>query len=445
MHRRLFLIITALAFSMLVFWLAPADLNTRKGLAIFVFIGTLWITEALHLSATALLVPILAVVTGLANTKSAFSHFANPIIFLFLGGFVLAAALQKHGIDKALAHKMLSLSKGKPLFAILGLFIVTALLSMWISNTATTAMMLPLALGLLAQNESESNQTLFLFVLLGVAYSANIGGITSLVGSPPNAIAASAAGLSFRDWLQWGIPLFVVLFPIMISLLYWLFKPKLPPRLQIQSHAFRFSRQHAAVISVFIFTAAAWIFSAPIGKFVNVTKSFDSIIAVCAIVALLATNSVEWKDIQRSANWGILILFGGGIALSSVRTGSGARDWLAQRIMAFLPTLNEWVVLLVISLFVVFLTELVSNTATAALLVPLFLSMSQSLNLSDTAIAVLVAVCASCAFMLPVATPPNAIVFGSGKIPQRQMMRAGLRLNLVCALVISALAYFFLH
>lgn len=445
MPKRALLISIAVIVSMLVYWLVPADITTRKGLAVFAFIGILWITEALHLTVTALLVPIVAIIIGLADAKYAFSHFANPIIFLFLGGFVLATALQKHSIDNLLANKVLSLSRGKPLVAIILLFAVTAFLSMWISNTATAAMMLPLALGLLSKSDVKSNPKLFLFVLLGLAYSANLGGIATLIGSPPNAIAASAAGFRFNDWLKWGIPVFLILFPIMIAILYFLYRPKFSQNLYINHFPLKLNPQKIIVIGIFILTALCWIFGAPLSEILNISKSFDSIVAVCAIVALVGTNSVHWKDIQTNVNWGILVLFGGGIALSSILNSSGASDWLANQLVSVLPIQQEWLLLLIISLFVVFLTELVSNTASAALLIPIFMSVAHSLNISPTGIAILIALCASCAFMLPVATPPNAIVFGSGFIRQKDMMRAGLIINLMCAIIISSIAYIMIH
>jgi len=434
-------------FAYIVANTVEAPSQVQQGLAIFVAIAWLWITQALPISTTALLIPILAMISGILPATQAFSSFASPVIFLFMGGFALAAALQKYSLDKLFAVKMLSLSNGKPLLAVLLLFLTTALLSMWISNTATLALMLPIALGLLSaqqvNNNNEKNQpNVYIFVLLGLAYSGNLGGMATLIGSPPNAIAASAAGLSFADWLTWGIPMFSLLFPLMIMVLFIIFRPKFANHLELALPVIESSWQRNLVISIFAFTALGWVFSAPLAIFTGISSGFDAMLAVIAIVLLTGSKCLSFDEFIKKTNWGILILFGGGLALSALLKTSGASLWLANAISSNLPADNTWFVLVIICIFVIFLTELVSNTASAALLVPLFMTVAIDLQLPPAGIAVVIALCASCAFMLPVATPPNAIVFSSGLVPQRQMMRAGLILNLVIALVIATVAFF---
>ena len=424
-----------------------APTQVQQGLAIFVAVAWLWITQALPISTTALLIPVLAMISGLLPAKQAFASFASPVIFLFMGGFALAAALQKYSLDKLFAVKMLSLSNGKPLLAILLLFLTTALLSMWISNTATLALMLPIALGLLsAQEGHSSNQKIqpnvYIFVLLGLAYSGNIGGMATLIGSPPNAIAASAAGLSFSDWLKRGMPMFALLFPLMILVLFILFRPKFSDQLELALPVVEANWQRNLVITIFLFTALGWVFSTPLAAFAGIKSGFDAMLAVIAIVLLTGTKCLSFDDFIKKTNWGILILFGGGLTLSVLLQTSGASSWLANTISSNLPADNTWFVLVIICIFVIFLTELVSNTASAALLIPLFMTVAIDLNLPPAGIAVVIALCASCAFMLPVATPPNAIVYSSGLVPQKQMMRAGIVLNLVISLVIATVAFF---
>ncbi|MEJ6060977.1 SLC13 family permease, partial [Aliivibrio salmonicida] len=205
----------------------PFERDVVLGLSILVFVAILWLTEALHVSITALLVPVLTVAFGIFDTGKALSNFSNPIIFLFLGGFALAAALHRQELDKAIADKVLVLAKGKMSTAVFMLFGVTAGLSMWISNTATTAMMLPLVLGVLNKVNSKTGHNTYVFVLLGIAYCASIGGIATIVGSPPNAIAAAEVGLSFTEWMAFGVPVTLVLLPITVGLLYFLLKPNL--------------------------------------------------------------------------------------------------------------------------------------------------------------------------------------------------------------------------
>ena len=432
-------------FAFIIANTVDASLQVQQGLAIFVAIAWLWITQALPISTTALCIPVLALISGILPATQAFTHFAHPVIFLFMGGFALAAALQRYSLDKLFAVKMLSLSNGSPLRAILLLFLTTSLLSMWISNTATIALMLPIALGLLSAqqvgNQDDIQPNVYIFVLLGLAYSGNLGGMATLIGSPPNAIAASAAGLSFSDWLGWGVPMFALLFPLMIAVLFIIFRPKFSTNIELTLPVIESSWQRRFVILIFSLTACGWVFSTPLATLMGINRGFDAMLAVIAIVLLTGSNCLPFDDFIKKTNWGILILFGGGLTLSAVLKVSGASLWLANAISSNLPADNTWFVLVIICIFVIFLTELVSNTASAALLVPLFMTVAIELNLPPEGIAVVIALCASCAFMLPVATPPNAIVFSSGLIPQAQMMRAGLVLNFIIALVIATVAF----
>jgi sodium-dependent dicarboxylate transporter 2/3/5 len=358
-----------------------------------------------------------------------------------MGCFALAAGLQKYQLDQAFASKILSFSGGRTLPAILLLFITTAVLSMWISNTATVAMMLPLAMSLLSGRSLKKDHSLYLFVLLGLAYSGNLGGIATLIGSPPNAIAASLMGLSFRDWLSWGVPMFLLMFPLMLVLLYLLFRPDFSGSLHLSYEPQRMTPARISVLVIFALTAAGWLFSAPLASALGITSGFDSLVAVLAIVLLTGSRILKFDEFVEKTNWGILILFGGGLTLSAVLQSSGTSAWLAGQISTQLPVHNSWLLLLVVCLFVIFLTELVSNTASAALLIPLFVGVAVELNLSEVGMAVVIALSASCAFMLPVATPPNAIVYSSGCIPQKTMMRAGLVLNLCFAFLISTIGW----
>lgn len=442
MHKKnlLHLALALLAAYSVRFWV-DADPAVQTGLAIFIIAGWLWVSEALHISVTAMLIPILAILTGLFPVGEAVANFANPIIFLFMGGFALATALQKFGLDRIFAARVLSLSGGHPMGAVLLLFASTAFLSMWISNTATVAMMLPLALGLLSHQQLKNAAPVYLFVLLGLAYSGNLGGIATLVGSPPNAIAAAQMGLSFWDWLRWGIPMFLMLFPLMIGILYLLFRPRFDSSLRFDYQPIPVSRSQLVVVAIFAFTALGWLLSAPLSEWLGIDGGFDSLVAMLAVLLLTASGSLKFEEFVAGNNWGILILFGGGLTLSSLLQSSGASAWLASQISSQLPAHNTWLLLLVVCLFVIFLTELVSNTASAALLIPLFVSIAAELGLAPVGVAVVIALSASCAFMLPVATPPNAIVFSSGYIPQKSMMRAGLVLNLVFALLIATVGW----
>ncbi|HEA26633.1 MAG TPA: Anion transporter, partial [Ectothiorhodospiraceae bacterium] len=214
MNRRLITLLLALTVGSLIYWGLALELELRTGLAILSMVTILWVTETFHITVTALLIPLLAVISGIFTVAESLVNFAHPIIFLFLGGFALAAALKRQGLDRRIALLVMRIARGQMNLGVILLFAVTAFTSMWISNTATTAMMLPLALGLLSALPYEKNRRTYWFVLLGIAYSANIGGIGTLVGSPPNAIAAAAMGIGFAQWLQFGLPTVLVMFPL---------------------------------------------------------------------------------------------------------------------------------------------------------------------------------------------------------------------------------------
>lgn len=438
-----------LGLSAAVAWAAPAGGDLRWGLTLFTLIGSLWLTQALHLSVTALLVPVLATLLGLASPRDALGAFAQPIVFLFLGGFALAAALRAQAIDTALAHAMIRLAGGRASLAVLGLLGLTALLSMWLSNTATTALMVPLALGLLPQHGADGQplpaDTLRrnrVFVLLGLAYSASIGGMGTLVGSPPNAIAAAQAGIGFAEWMAFGLPLVALLLPLMVGLLWWLHRPQLPDQAQANPLAhWAWTRQRRITVAIFALTVAGWVWSAPLGRALGIGADSEALVALVAVVLLVGSGVLPWPALERDTQWGVLLLFGGGLALSQVMASSGSSRFLAESLLAWAQGLHPVLVLLALVAFVVMLTELVSNTASAALLVPIVMGMAGTLQWAAAPLAMAVAASASCAFMLPVATPPNAIVYGTGHVTARDMWRSGLALNLLAIGVITAVTF----
>ncbi|MCG9659232.1 SLC13 family permease [Vibrio mediterranei] len=442
-NRNSMIILADVVLFAVLYYTLPFEPSVVLGISILAFIAVLWLTEALHVTVTAILVPVIAVLFGVFDTQTALNNFANSIIFLFLGGFALAAAMHRQGLDKVIADKVLVMAKGKMSVAVFMLFGVTALLSMWISNTATAAMMLPLVLGVLSKVNEESGHNTYVFVLLGIAYSASIGGIATMVGSPPNAIAAAEVGLSFTDWMAFGLPTSIILLPIALAVLFFVLKPKLDGEFEINHEQVNWDKGKVVTLLIFGLTVFLWIFSKPINAMLGGYAKFDTIVALGAIVAVNFARVVHWKDIEKTADWGVLLLFGGGICLSNVLKATGTSVFLANELSDMISQFNMLVIILVIAAFVVFLTEFASNTASAALLIPVFASVAEAFGMSPVILSVLIAVAASCAFMLPVATPPNAIVFASGHIKQQEMMRIGILLNVACigALTIIAMSF----
>ena len=428
----------------------PYEPKASAGLALLAFVAVLWLTEALHVTVTALLVPLLAIALDLVSTKQALVAFADPTIFLFFGGFSLATALHIQKLDKMIANKIMALARGNLFIAIIYLFLITAFLSMWMSNTATAAMMLPLAMGILSQLDREKEHNTYVFVLLGIAYSASIGGMGTLVGSPPNAIVASNLHLTFADWLWYGLPIMIILLPLMIGTLYIIFKPKLNINFEQSFESIEMNSVRVLTLVIFVVIALTWVFSGQINPLISGLlglqkniASFDSVVALLAAIVICSTGIASWKQIQESTDWGVLMLFGGGLTLSAVLKDSGASKILADSIVFMIEGQHFYLIGLLVAAFIIFLTEFTSNTASAALLVPIFISIAQSLGMPEIGLALIIGLGASCAFMLPVATPPNAIVFGSGQVKQSEMVKAGFVLNLVCIVVITTVGYMF--
>lgn len=435
-----------LAICLFVYQFLPFTEQANKGLIILLFIGALWLTEIVHTTITALLVPLAAVLLGVPESvtlKSSMSSFADPIIFLFFGGFALATALHMQKIDRKIALFMIRLSKGHLGTTVFSLFFVTAGLSMWISNTATAAMMLPLALGIMSNLDFRKERGTFIFILLGIAYSASIGGLGTLVGSPPNAIAAKALNYSFDDWFMVGIPMMLVLMPVMLLVLYVIFKPKLNMRIDVTDEVIPWTLPRILATILFIVTAIAWISGSLIQKHFGISSP-DTYVAITCAVCVVVLGLASWQDVSENTDWGVLFLFGGGLTLSAVLGASGASAILGNTVAEVFGQSHPLIVILVVVVFIIILTEFTSNTASAALLVPVFAAVAAEMGMPEEVLVLMIGLGASCAFMLPIATPPNAIVFGTGHLKQRDMMLAGGVLNVCCVIILTIYAYFFL-
>lgn len=428
----------------------PFSPSENKGLALLVFVAVLWLTEAFHITVTALMIPVFAIALGVLSTKAAFAPFAEPVIFMFFGGFVIAAVLNIQKLDLWIASHVIRLAKGSLKRTIVYLFAVTAGLSMFVNNTAIAAMMLPLTMGILSQVDVEKNRPLYSFVLMGIAFSASIGGIATLVGSTPNALLATMTPITFAEWLPYGLPVATLLMPAMIFGLWVVLRPDFNAPFNVEVEDIPLDGRRITTLVIFVLTALLLVF----GKWVepelrsllglkDAIKNFDSVIAMVAVVALCVAGGATWPQIQEKTEWGVLMLFGGGLVLSIVLKDSGASKILADNIVGFVGDKHLVVVTLILTSFIVLLTEFTSNTASAALLMPIFISVASQLGLPPVSLAAIIACGASCAFMLPIATPPNAIVYATGHIRLNEMVKAGAILNLACILIIGLLAYFF--
>ena len=422
----------------------------NRGLALLIFIGILWLTEAFNITVTSLMVPILAIGLNVLPTKAAFAPFSEPIIFMFFGGFVLAAVMNIQKLDLWIANHIIRLARGNLKLTVLYLFAATAGLSLFINNTAVAAMMLPLTLGILKKVDLKTNRALYVFVLLGVAFSASIGGIGTLTGSAPNAILASQLKITFSEWLFYGIPVAILLMIGMVFSLLVVLRPNFNVPFEISLEGIPLTSKRKITLAVFVIAAFFLVFGSWLEPFIRSVlelsqpiKNFDAVVAMTAVIILCITHTATWSEIQDRTEWGVLMLFGGGLVLGIVLKETGASKILADTIVNYIGVQHWLVMTLVLTAFIVFLTEFTSNTATAALMTPIFISVAEGLGLPPVSLAAIVACSASCAFMLPIATPPNAIVFSTGYIKQSEMVKVGFLLNIISTLVIGGLTYFF--
>lgn len=316
-HRNYIIIACdVLLFLAMLKWL-PVEPEVARGLAVLTFIGILWLTEALHVTVTSLLVPVLAMLMGILPGAKALSGFADPTIFLFFGGFALAGALHEQKIDTWLAGKILRMARGSLGMALILIFLATAFLSMWMSNTATAAMMLPLVIGLLDRIPAEKLKTTAPFAILGVAYSASIGGMGTLVGSPPNAIAAHELGMGFAEWFRIAMPIVLVFGVIVFCLMYLFFRPRLGVHVDMTpaeggETEGRLNARQVRVLILFVLVAGSWMCSSFLSSALGGIPSMDTLIALSAAVLLPLCGVINWSGIAKNTDWGVLLLFGGG-------------------------------------------------------------------------------------------------------------------------------------
>ena len=415
-----------------------------------------WITDAVSISVTALLPLILFPLLKIMPVADVGANYGSPIIFLFFGGFVMALALEKVNLHKRIALNIIKITGTTPNKVVLGFMIATATLSMWISNTASTVVMLPIAMsviGLLindADGFTKSDQNFALCVMLGIAFSANAGGIATVIGTPPNSVMIGLLEseyniqISFLKWMVIGVPFSV----LMIAISYLVLVKLMFPNKQLKFNASRdiikseltklgpMTGKEKMVLVIFGITIFLWVFRTLINKLFPELALSDTIISMIAAVSLFAIPYnlkkgdfiIKWKDTSKLA-WGILILFGGGLALAKGMSVSGIVDVVAHTIAA--SEISIFITAVLLITLMLFMTELMSNVALVAVLAPVVAGIAIGLEIPILYLLIPVTMASSCAFMLPMATPPNAIVFASGYIKVHEMARAGIILNLI--------------
>jgi len=442
------------------------DPQIQKTLAVLALCAIWWGTEAISIYATSLVPAVLLPLLGILPLQEALSQYANRLVFLFLGGFIIARSMMKWGIDRRLALAILGRVGGDSRMLILYFMGLTAFLSAFLSNTATTAMMLPIALAVLTNSELSAESRYGTVLLLGIAYAATIGGVATLVGTPPNVLLAgfsqSLLGqeLTFFEWLKVGLPFAVVMLPLTWWFLWKTHKPKV--RVITGGEALEEERRALGPISLggkytvvaFVIVAVLWLTrpfwdGIPLPFMAVLQERFDdSLIAIsCALLLFIVPTNIRkwefplvWAD-TRSISFGTLYLFGGGLALGKGLFVSGTAQWVAGS-LPLSGALHPLLLIVIVALIASFLSEVASNTAVANMMIPILIAVAAAIEVPPYLLAIPATVACSNVFMLPVSTPPNAIVYGSGKLDMSDMMRTGFGLHLIGVVVMTVLVYF---
>jgi sodium-dependent dicarboxylate transporter 2/3/5 len=454
--------------------------SLKVTLALLLLMIVWWVTEAVPIPVTSLLPGFILPFFHAygfqdgkfleLNGRNVLAHYANPVIFLFLAGFLLAGAMQKWGLDRRIALWMLtrgnlSTSPGKILF---GMMAATSFLSMWVSNTATTAMMLPIGLGVLSRlNVNSTGSKYAKAVMLGIAYAASIGGVGTIIGTPPNGIAVSILRaenimqINFLDWMKFGVPFVVIGVPLCWLVLRLVYRFDVTPSdgvrtllVEEKNGLGKLSRGEKLTLVGFSLAVVLWT-TTPFWDLIpgvgNRLEWFDEyLIAVFASFVLFVSPVdwprrkfvLDWSD-SKHIDWGTLLLFGGGIALSDAMFKTGLAKVLASEFVGLFGRPSPVILVLVVVVLMDFLTEVTSNTAVTSMMIPILISISSGLGIEATTLAIPATVAASMAFMLPVATPPNALVYASKQVTVRDMVKAGFVMDIVAALFIVVYFYFY--
>ncbi|WP_071961238.1 SLC13 family permease [Aurantiacibacter gangjinensis] len=443
--------------------------------SLLVLMAIWWVSEAIPIAVTALLPMVVLPVGQVAPLADVAGAYLHPIVVLLLGGFIIAKAIERWGLHERIALGTLSHFGGRRKALLAGFMATAALLSMWISNTATAIMLVPIALSIavtLADDDEENAGRFTILLLLGIAWACSIGGLGTYIGTPTNLLVKDAVERStgeeigFVTWMALGVPAVLVLVP----LAWWLLSRFEGAKSDVSQDtadkvAGMIDRKVAAlgpmsvaekrVIGMFAFIASLWIFGIPlreleIGGVQPLSGLSDSVAAIIGVVLCFlipagdrsdrAARLLDWKTAE-SIPWGVVLLFGGGMALAGAMRYSGMSAWLGGE-LAIIGTLPVILLIALVTLLIIFLTEITSNVATAAATMPVLIAVGEASDIDVALLAAPVALAASCAFMLPMATGPNAVIYASGKISLEQMARAGFRLNLLASVAIIALSYF---
>jgi solute carrier family 13 (sodium-dependent dicarboxylate transporter), member 2/3/5 len=470
MKRTIGFILGPLLFIIIKIYAPTSDLITSDTLGVIALAAwmiTWWVTEAVPIPVSALLPIVILPMLGIFTVAEATAPYASPIIFLFMGGFMIALGLEKHNLHLRIALGLLRLTGTSGNGIILGFMMATALLSMWISNTATAVMMLPIASSVVALLSSksgliESEKKFSISLMLSIAYAANIGGTMTLIGTPPNVVMAGYLNqlldiqIGFAQWMIIGVPIGIILLTftyfLLTKMLFVSHLKTIDGSSQMIEEELKklgqISKAEMMVIAIFGITTIGWIFKQQINEFFGGSILTDHITAMIGGILMFSTPTsfknneylMVWEDTKRLP-WGILLLFGGGMALANGLAEVGIITLIGDFVSAQ-SGVHLIVLVTIVTTIVLFMTEFMSNVALVTILIPVIIGVAQGLAINPMILVVPATLASSCAFMMPISTPPNAIVFSSGHIKMRDMLRAGFVLNLISIIVLTLMCNF---
>lgn len=469
-NLRLISLLAGLVVALILYFVDPFHVGqaASKVLAVGALMITWWITEALPMPVVALMPLIFFPLFKIASMEEAAAPYANPVIFLFMGGFMLGLAIEKWNLHRRIALNIIRLTGTSGDRIVLGFILSTGLLSMWLSNTATTMMMFPIALSVIhvmkENNKGDGNIANFsLAIMLAIAYASNFGGISTIIGTPPNVAYVGYIEKKYSvqvDFIKWMLICTPLAFILLLSLYWVTVKWLFPNRIKSDAATRQLIRNSVAalgplsqnekrVLVIFISTALLWITKDLINIAQPLFKLNDTVIAVLGGSALFICPAkgdkdesiLEWSDTSKMA-WGILLLFGGGISLASGLENAGLMEQLGQWLSQFAG--NKFILVLVITVVTIFLSEVMSNVAQVIVFAPVVSSLADAIGMNPLLLGLPMTLAASCASMLPMGTPPNAIVFASGHIRLRQMTKAGFVMNIISVVLITLFCWFLL-
>lgn len=479
-RRKTFGLFAGPVLGLIVYFMPIAGLkwDAHALLAILTFCATWWLTEAVPIPVSCLLGPLIAAMIGVASPTAAFAAFANPLIFLFMGSFMIAKAMTIHGLDKRIAYGMLSLKwvGSSPPRILLVFGIVTALISGWVSDTATTAMMYPIGMGLLValrdmqvRQGKQIDLSAYKYatgLMLMAAYASAAGGVLTPVGTAPNILAMGLLEqiahikISFFDWMIWGVPMTILYFAVVYIVLLKMF-PADVRHIEGAEEFIREKRTELGKISVgernaiiaFVMAVILWVLPGPLEVILGRTpfvKAFQAIFpeALVAMMGgillfLLPVNwqerrfTLNWREANEGIEWGTLLLFGGGLSLGGMMYSTGLAKWLGQIIVAYSGAHSSVAMIALFSTISLFMAELTSHTATTNMVAPLGITTAMAAGLNPVPIAISIAIASSLGFMMPISSPPTAIVFGSGLVPFTRMVKAGITIDIIGLTIVT--------